>query len=222
MSDDPSTEDNDESVAATEIMGTYEGAMGVYKCNAAGCSVTVDGEGTVSAVSGDNDWIFIPADGVTVDVADTDYLHYGFWLKRTTDEDGVLTYNEVETFAGSSVAASGDVSSVTGTATYEGGATGVYVHTVDNPDGTRNRATSGHFTADASLTATFGQTAAQDIAPNQLNTLTGTISDFELSGGEANVWEVTLNRSMIDTSAGTATGTTTGGGSYDATFHGPM
>ena len=33
-----------------------------------------------------------------------DHLHYGFWLKRTTDADGATTYNEVETFAGSSVA----------------------------------------------------------------------------------------------------------------------
>ena len=33
----------------------------------------------------------------------TDYLHYGVWLKKTTDEDGVVTYNEVETFAGSSL-----------------------------------------------------------------------------------------------------------------------
>ena len=36
-----------------------------------------------------------------VDEDDADYMHYGFWLKRTTDEDGVLTYNEVETFADS-------------------------------------------------------------------------------------------------------------------------
>ena len=47
-------------------------------------------------------WVFTPDAGATSDVADADYLHYGFWLKRTTDEDGVLTYNEVETFAGSS------------------------------------------------------------------------------------------------------------------------
>ena len=33
----------------------------------------------------------------------TTICHYGFWLKKTTDEDGVLTYNEVETFAGSSL-----------------------------------------------------------------------------------------------------------------------
>ena len=39
---------------------------------------------------------------ITVDVADADYLNYGFWLMRTTDEDGVLTYDEVSTFAGAS------------------------------------------------------------------------------------------------------------------------
>ena len=48
-------------------------------------------------------WIFTPDEGATSDVPDADYLHYGFWLQRTTDEDGVLTYDEVETFAGSSV-----------------------------------------------------------------------------------------------------------------------
>ena len=82
-------------------------------------------------------------------------MHYGFWLKRTTDEDGVLTYNEVETFADSSVDATRSVASVKGKATYEGGATGVYVKNVFDSDGEIDTATSGHFTADASLTAYF-------------------------------------------------------------------
>ena len=43
-------------------------------------------------------WIFTPAEGATSDVADAEYLHYGFWLMRTT-KDGATTYNEVETFA---------------------------------------------------------------------------------------------------------------------------
>ena len=104
-----------------------------------------------------DDWIFTPDAGATSDVPDTDYLQYGFWLKRTTDAMGAVTYDEVETFAGSSVAASGDVGSVTGSATYSGSTAGVYVRNVYNPDGTIDRATSGHFAADASLTATFGQ-----------------------------------------------------------------
>ena len=70
--------------------------------------------GVVSDVSTADDWVFIPSDGATVDVDDADYLHYGFWLRRTTDADGMDTYNEVETFAGSSAAASGSVADVNG------------------------------------------------------------------------------------------------------------
>ena len=185
----------------------------------------------MSAVSNDDDWIFIPADGATVDVADTDYLHYGFWLKRTTDSDGAITYNEVETFAGSSIDASGDVSTVRGSATYEGGATGVYVHNVTNPDGTEKSATSGHFTADVELTATFGQVpvSATDttgtIAPNLLNTVTGTIDNFDLSGhDEGPGWSVSLQGDITEgdgTASGTAKGGGEGDGSFTATFTAP-
>ena len=38
-----------------------------------------------------------------------------------------------------------------GSASYAGGATGVYVKNVHNSDATIDTATSGHFTADASL-----------------------------------------------------------------------
>ena len=238
VADDSSTTDVDESRDAAEIMGTYEGAMGTYKCNATGasCTVTVNTMGVVSAVSA-NDWIFIPASGETVDVPDDDYLHYGFWLKRTTDSDGMTTYDEVQTFAGSSVAASGSVSAVTGTATYKGedGATGVYVRNQEYypSTGKLKRATSGHFTADVMLKATFGQLLVDGtgtIAPNMLNTLTGTINDFELfASGDMtetpNKWEVKLD-GTITPGTGTASGTTEVEdvempGSFSATFHGP-
>ena len=219
---------------AAEVMGTYDGAMGTYTCDGNNlCTVTVNGEGEVTAVS--TGWTFTPATDATIDVADADYLHYGFWLMRTTDKDGVLTYNEVETFAGSSIAAYGDVSVVTGRATYSGGATGVYVKNVSNPDGTIASRTSGHFSADASLTAHFGQTVDDDdttdvneagqIAPNLLDTLSGTIDKFELSGGESNEWSVNL-QGDITTNTGTvvsAAGATGGGdpGAWNASFHGP-
>ena len=34
-------------------------------------------------------------------------MHYGAWLQKTTDEDGVVEYDEVETFAVSSILATG-------------------------------------------------------------------------------------------------------------------
>ncbi len=237
VADDASTTDVDESRDAAELAGTFNGSMGTYKCNAtAACTVTVNAMGVVSAVSNDSDWVFIPATGATTDQPDYDYYHYGFWLKKTTDEDGVLTYNEVETFAGSSVNASGDVATVTGSATYEGGAVGVYVKNVYNSDRTLDVATSGHFTADVSLTATFGQVnnaaGTGTIAPDKLNTLTGTIDNFALSGGEDNDWSVALqsdgdpNAAGIQAdSDGTMAGTAKGGdgdGSFTAIYHGSL
>ena len=195
--EDTANTDEDESMTAAEIMGTFEGAMGTYKCNAdSECTVTVDTKGVVSGVSTDDDWIFIPADGETVDVDDVDYLRYGAWLQRTADKDGATTYNEVETFAGSEVERSGSVADVEGSAKYEGGAAGVYVKNVFTSEGEIDTATSGHFTADAELNATFGQVEDDanvgTIADNLLNTLTGTINNFKLSGSEENEWSVSL------------------------------
>lgn len=224
--DDPA----DDTDAAFTATGSYNGAMGTYTCagGAADCTVTLDATGKLTAMS--DGWIFTPDMGATSDVPDADYLHYGFWLKTTTDAMGAVTYEEVETFAASSVAASGDVGSVTGEATYRGDATGVYVRNVYNPDGTIDRATSGHFTADADLTVVFGQVndAAGEgtIAPNRLYTLNGTIDNFMLSGGEANMWSVDLHGDITE-SSGRASGTAMGGsgggdGSFSATFHGPV
>ena len=188
--------------------------------------MTLDGDGEVTAIGAG--WVFTPDEGATSDVPDADHLHYGFWLKKTTDEDGVLAYNEVETFAGSSVGASGDVTAVSGSATYEGGAVGVYVKNVYKPDRTLDVATSGHFTADVSLTATFGQlnnaAGIGTIAPNLLHTVSGTIGNFMLSGGEENEWSVAL-QGAITPADGTASGTAKGGegdGSFSATFHGDV
>ena len=226
-SDDDTTADMDE---AFETSGTYDGAMGTYKCSGGtDCTVTLNAMGMITEMS--EGWIFTPDDGATSDVPDGDYLHYGFWLQRTTDKDDVLTYDEVETFAGSSIDASGSVALVRGTATYTGGALGVYVHSISNPDGTEASATSGHFTADVALTATFAQTNATDtggadqIPPNMLNSLSGTINNFMLSGhDEGPGWSVSMEQGEIETGDGTASGMTKGGGAdgnYEATFHGP-
>ena len=227
--DEAETADVDER----RFTGTYNGAAGTYVCTGtAACTATVNDKGVVSAMGGD--WTFTPDAGATSDVADVDYLHYGFWLKKTKDKDGVFTYNEVETFADASVPASGNITTVRGTATYNGGATGVYVKNVFSSSGDVETATSGHFTATANLTATFGQVHQGDdpaddsqpgtIAPNMLNMLTGTIFDFQLSGGEMNNWKAVLS-GTITPSNGTVSGTAKGGspsndGSLSATFHG--
>ena len=227
IEDDSTTLDKDETRAAAEVMGYYNGAMGTYTCTGANaCTVTADSMGKLTLMS--NGWVFLPAAGATSDVQDTDYLHYGFWLARTSKDGVVTSYDEVETFAGSSLPVSGSVANVDGSATYSGDATGVYVKNVLTSSGALDSATSGHFTATANLTATFGQVEneANDgtIAVSMLNTLTGTISDFALAGGEANSWMAVL-AGDIDMTDGSASGTAKGGspaedGSLSAQFHG--
>ena len=210
---------------AFETAGTYNGSMGTYRCNGtADCTVTLDAKGAITAMN--DGWIFTPAPRVTTDQPDYEDLHYGFWLEKTTDEDGVLKYDEVETFAGSSIPVTATVDAVDGSAIYDGGSTGVYVKNVYTEGGSIESATSGHFTADVSLTATFGQVENDDeqgtIAPSLLNTLTGTIDNFDLSGGEVNEWAVNLKGDIMPTD-GTASGAATGGGTpgtFNATFHG--
>ena len=209
---------------AFETAGTYNGAMGTYRCDGTDdCTVNINAMGAITDMS--DGWIFTPDPRVTSDQPDYDHLHYGFWLEKTTDEDGVLKYDEVETFAGSSIDATGTVADVDGSAIYNGGSTGVYVKNVYTEGGSIESATSGHFKADVSLTATFGQVEVGEqgtIAPNLLNTLTGTIDNFDLSGGEVNEWAVNLKGDIMPTD-GTASGAATGGGTpgtFNATFHG--
>ena len=116
--------------------------------------------------------------------------------------------------------------------TYTGGAVGVYVREVyKTEDGSVDTATSGHFKADVSLNATFGQVNDDNgvgtLPPNLLSTLTGTIDNFILSadGETMNTWSVELDGTIADD--GTAAGSTSGGkgttaGKFDATFHGAI
>ena len=240
VADDDTTPNVDETVVAFSTAATFNGSAGTLRCGGStDCTATLDADGMITAVTGG--WAFIPADGAMTDQPDYDYLHYGFWLQKTTDEDGAVTYDEVETFAGSSIDQSTGLGAVTGRATYDGDAAGVYVREVykSTTDPSIDTATSGHFTADVNLVAHFGQTVddpdttnvneAGRLAPNLLNTLTGTINNFVLSGGEDNSWSVSLQETPDPTTGnieadGTASGAAQGGGdagTWNAVFHGP-
>ena len=233
--DDLDTEE-DESRDAAMVAGTYRGVNGNYVCNNASdtnCSVTFSrATGAVTAMSAD--WIFTPEAGATIDVVDTTYLYWGYWLKQTADKDGAVTINEVETFAGATNDAStnayGTIASVTGVATYDGAAAGVYERKTGDMDGDTALAVSGAFTADASLSVVF----ADDTLPvNQQGTLTGTIDNFMLDGEAHASWSVALEDDNITQDAdgnslrdGTVSGTAKGGvenqdGSFAALFRGP-
>ena len=217
--DDRTTDHTNE---ATEVKGTFNGAAGMYRCTVddGDCTVTLNDKGEVAGVGSFGEWIFIPDEGATSDQPDYDYLNYGFWLKQTM-KNGAVTYDEIETFAGSSVDVSNgfNVNDLVGSATYRGGAVGAYVKNVYGTDGAIASATAGRFTADASLTANFGGTS---VAANRHNTVTGTIDNFVLSGGETNFWSVALEGTR-ESGANTISGTADGGGiqrNFSGTFHG--
>ena len=114
VADDPSTMDVDETVMAFSTPAMFNGASGTLTCGGAtNCTATLRCRWAtlqLSPVAGFSPPMKMPPPTNR----DYDYLHYGFWLQRTTDSDDEVTYDEVETFAGSSVAASGSVASVTG------------------------------------------------------------------------------------------------------------
>ena len=207
---------------AAEFTGTFNGAPGTYTCDSADCTLSTNPMGELDAVGGT--WYFTPDPDAKSYVADADYLTYGFWLKRTTDDMDETTYNEVETFAMSSRPAStgSDLDAVEGSASYEGGATGVYVKNVyDSGGGSIETATSGFFTADVSLMAYFG---GGDVTANQEDTVTGTIDNFDLQYGEENSWSVALKSDPRAAGASTFSGAANGGGAegkFSGTYHGP-
>ena len=65
----------------------------------------------------------------------------------------------------------------------------MYVKNVLDDQANIVSATSGHFSADVALTANFG---GGNVAENDQFTIEGTVTDFELAGGEENDWAVKL------------------------------
>ena len=202
----------------SQFSGEFDGASGMYRCIASGgCTVSTDAMGDFNALIA-NQWEFTPTPGATVSKSDPDYMTYGFWLDTTTKDGAVVSYDTVQTFATSSLAAADALGTVTGTATYEGGAAGVYVHETKKEDGTLDTATSGRFTADVALKAYFVA-----VTPRVDNAIEGTISDFELEGGPDNSWSVDVSATFTDGGVltGAASGMAGDDGSLSGQFHGP-
>ena len=106
--------------------------------------------------------VFVPGDAMAPE-EDDDYLSFGYWVRATTttDEDGeTSTSYNVATFANGEMAYdAGQIQTVlSGQASYTGSATGLYVQKTDvHGDGMGLVPTStGQFTADVDLMATFG------------------------------------------------------------------
>ena len=188
------TEDGTTTVSFDGEVGNVEG---MFSCSDATCTApTRNDDGTVDTTDVAGQWAFIPTDAnAMIDVADDQYLYFGWWVDQTSDDDEDLAY-AVETFAAgvgfAAVAASGVGTAVEGSATYTGGAAGQYAMRSLNEDVT----TGGHWTASAELTANFDADLTPDTSENDEAgvMVSGMITDF-MTGDTAQNWTVKL---MVD------------------------
>ena len=205
----------------TRVPGTYFGVSGVYVCAATTlCTVARDRDGVLTFVGltfaptvSATDILSGPRATVKAKYADpdTDYTHFGYWMRSTTQRDGTKTH-AIETFHGGANAtalALGEAGTPTvlGTAKYYGAAAGVYV----KKDGAGDSlvVTDGTFTADAMLTARFG---GSSIAAADQYEVEGTISGF--MDGSTDLGFADLSLGGPDARGGAsfnATGAITGG-----------
>ena len=165
------------------IPGSYHGVSGTYYCTPVNihsdCSATV-------AESGfrlwRGTWTFKPTDpeARVMSTPDAIYASYGWWIHKSAD-DATYTASAFVSDKGTVPEARG-ITDLRGTATYMGGAAGIYA-LWSSTGGTND---AGHFTADAMLEADFND-----------DTISGTIDNFTGADGEARSWSVELKEAGI-------------------------
>ena len=188
--------------------GAFDGVPGTYECETAdGCTLSTDAKGALVMAEG---WRFTPNDNLaTIKDPDAAYAWFGWWLDKPKDND---TLHTVEVFAGGTDGHAAEIGmAIEGTATYRGTAAGKYA-TRTFTAGVQTDAAVGHFTANASLTARFGD----DDEPG--SGINGSISGFMLDDTTPAAWSVTLEKADFMTGLATFTGFTEvnfGGGATD-------
>ena len=211
--------------ASATTGGTYDGVSGKFSCTGddSACTVTRT-DGTTSI--GTTNWTFKATNlnsGAPVDQDDA-FLYFGIWssIPDNISEDA---YN-FRYVAGGGAATGSDLSdfnTLTGSATFGGGAVGKYV--TQGQVGGQN-AKIGTFTATATLNADFGD-------GDESGDLSGSITEFREDGSPLAGWRVTLGGATdVGDASDIGNGAVTGGitvanigglsvgGSWGATFHG--
>ena len=182
--------------------------MGTLTCGDA-CDIVLGEDGAVTTIEGytftgsrDAREEVTAMDAAAQATANNDYLVFGVWMHEDADGDGTVDDPHPGAFANGGSTAPAAVE-ITGTATYEGSATGLYTagESVD------------YFQGDATLTANFGAPGtATD--PNAVDDEAGTITgriDSIVAGGNAMSDVIYLNDDDTPddgniTGAGTFTG----------------
>ena len=184
---DPSKADD-----VARIRGMFNGASGEYRCTAATATTCASHDSSMGVrLSGT--WIFDPDSGAMASKADDAYGYFGWWLRKA----GGTATPEVVPFSGATgltatnggLLAASTFAALGGKATYKGAAVGKYAMN----RGADQYATGGHWTADATLTADFGDETAR-------GSISGMIDGF-MAGGESMDWTVTLRKVILSAGA---------------------
>ena len=180
-----------QEATSIRISGSYYGVEGTYACTPAvaadGCRVNRAADGYTLALTGDGRgiWTFTaanPDDRVTVIVPNAEYVSYGWWTQKSPygDDHGFVSAFQ-DNWDGTVPAATG-IADLQGTATYSGGAAGIYA--LSSLTGGIND--GGAFTAAATLKADFHE-----------DMISGTIDNFVGANGQSRDWSLELKASGI-------------------------
>ena len=167
--------------------GTYHGVPGRYRCEpiTAGeaCTSTVSSDGNL--VLGGGMWYFKPGNP-SQKVSDGASVEFGWWAHDLKNTDSTAN-PVVGVFFGNTGTAVAHSTDIGGTASYSGEALGKYAIHVGQADGND----SGHFKANAELTANFTD-----------DSISGMVKDFTGADGKARDWTVELVQQTINSSGG--------------------
>ena len=201
MADDPDTKDVDESMVS--VMGTFDGVSGTYTCTGTGADVCVSSrlvgdseastpdEGAAYVLlggGGSAGWTFTPHDPNAMTTlgdptAAAMFVTYGYWMRELSGDDGWTDVRPLSEIRQNSVAhANGVAQAIKGSATYTGGAAGMYAIYYPVAAGS----SSGHWTANAMLTADFDE-----------QMVSGELTGF-MAEGQAMDWKVELLEAKIN------------------------
>ena len=170
------------------VSGTFMGASGHFECTGqAACTIGRRGD-RYTVISGT--WVFKTTDRANARLDDRSYAYFGWW-RRDLRENETYSYlpffdiaDDATTGGGATLQYSAtsdetNFDALTGSATYAGPAIGQYAiyQPLNGQSGT------GEFTADAELTANFGN-----------NMLSGTVTNFSNDSS----WSLTLNLASME------------------------
>lgn len=157
------------------LSGTFDGASGNFYCEGTDCIATHFG-GNVYSLTGGGGWTFRASKTARVSVPDDSHTRFGWWKNANLETDA-FSFSIFRNGVGSPHSL---FTSLEGTYTYRGRAAGQYA--LYSPIAASS--STGEFTADAMLQASFGAT----------DTISGSITGISGQPG----WSLTLNETTIE------------------------